>query len=108
LKKLLLLSVLALAIFAGAFAGSAKAGDWYCTVQAGQNCISGFNYWNHHYVLNLGGSSMFCGSYTPNGTQQGYAWVSPGEARNISAWNYNRLICTNATSQTTLHINDYF
>jgi len=85
----------------------ASSGTWYCTVQPGQNCVGGFNNWNGHNVSNLGGSSMFCGAYQPNGTQQGYAWVSPGETKHISAWLYNRIICTNATAQTTLQIYSY-
>jgi hypothetical protein len=109
LKRYLLLAVCALAIFASVFAGSAKASsDWYCTVPAGGNCVGGFNYWNHHYVKNLGSSAVFCGSYQPDGTRQGYAWVYGGQEKTISGWLYNRVICSNqGGAQTTLHLIDY-
>lgn len=104
MKKFLLLLVLVAALCASAFTASASAVQYNCTVQAGQNCIGAYNYWNGHHVHNYGSSQMICGAYQPNGTQQGWATVPVGADRDIAAWTYNHLVCYNATSQTTLWI----
>lgn len=109
MKRLFL--ILALVLSAVVLLSPAKASassDWYCTVPNQQDCVGGWNYWNHHYVKNLGSSVVYCAARQPNGAQQGYAWVYGGQEKTISGWNYNRIVCNNVGgSQTTLHIISY-
>jgi hypothetical protein len=108
MKGLLLGLALVLSAVVLLFPAKASAGpNWYCTVQPGQLCIGGYNNWNHHYVQNLGGSAMLCGSFQPNGQAQSSGWVYPGGELWLAAWSYNHIVCYNATAQTTLHILSY-
>lgn len=110
MKKLLLILGLAIALSAAValFPARASAAEWYCVINPGQSCSSGFNYWNHHYVRNLGSSVVYCSVTQPNGTVQSTAWVNPGQEKTLSAWVYNHITCQNhGTSQTTLDIVDY-